>query len=133
MVDEATPTEPLHCAGTKRDGQPCEVRILVDGRHCLAHAPGMAERRAAGARRGGRNRSNAVRLRALAPPALVSVYARLEQALEDVLDGRLDPRTATAAAALARAMAMVLQVGELESRVRQLEQGGADARTGATG
>jgi len=49
------------------------------------------------------------------------VYDRLEKALEEVYIGRLESKQATAMAALARAMVAVLTSGELEERVRGLE------------
>ena len=61
------------------------------------------------------------------PSGLVGVYDRLEKALGEVHDGKIDPRQASAMAAIARAMVNVLTAGELAERVAQLEQrlGGA--------
>jgi hypothetical protein len=58
----------------------------------------------------------------------VSVYDRLETALQQVNDGELDPRIAGAMASLSRAMVAVLTAGELEERVRALEEGAAAAQ-----
>ena len=111
------------CTAVRKDGQPCSVRVLVDGSHCFAHAPDRQQARAEARRRGGQNRSAAVRLRGLVPPRLVPVFDRLEAALAETHAGDLDPKTATAMAALARAMVAVLQAGELEERLRKLEEG----------
>ena len=124
MTDEQRP----QCDGIRKDGQRCTMRVLVDGRHCMAHAPSLAAKRAEAQRRGGRNRSNAVRLRGLVPPRLSPVFDQLEGALGDVLAGTLPPQQATAAAAVARAMVAVLTSGELEERVRQLEGGSERGR-----
>jgi hypothetical protein len=113
------------CAGIRRDGQRCTSRVLCDGTHCYVHSPSRDAERAEARRRGGRNRANTARLRALVPPRLLPVYDRLETALTEVHEGTLDPRVATALASLARAMVMVLTAGELESRVRALEEGAA--------
>ena len=96
--------------------------MLADSRYCFAHAPELAARRAEARRRGGQRRSNAVRLRGLVPPRLIPTFDQLETALADVLAGALDPKQATAAAAVARAMVAVLQAGELEERLRKLEE-----------
>ncbi len=45
----------------------------------------------------------------------------------EVHDGTLDPKVASAMAALSRAMVSVLAAGELEERVRQLEQAAEQA------
>ena len=118
---------PQQCAATRKDGQPCTMRVLVGSQHCMSHAPELADKRTQAQRRGGRNRANAARLRALAPPRLVVTFDRLEQALVAVLKGDLEPQQATAAAAVARAMVAVLTSGELEERLRRLE---SDAERG---
>jgi hypothetical protein len=56
------------------------------------------------------------------------IYDKLEQALQQVHDGELDPRQAQAMATLARALATILQMGELEARVRELEAGASRSR-----
>ena len=111
------------CSALRRDGQPCRSWVVGDASLCFSHAPGRQAERDQARSRGGRNRSSTARLRGLVPPRLLSVFDKLEAALDDVLADRLDPKNATAAASLARAMTAVLQVGELEERVRQLEQG----------
>ena len=58
----------------------------------------------------------------LAPVALRPVFARLRDALGEVHQGELDPRVATAMASLAGAMVRVLTAGQLEERVRALEE-----------
>ena len=117
-MSEATPRT---CTATRKDGQPCATRVVGDGSLCFAHDPALTTKRAAVRRRGGENRSTAKRLSKLLPARLAPVFAVLERALSDVIDGSLDPKRATAAAALARAMAAILAAGELEERVRQLE------------
>jgi hypothetical protein len=50
------------------------------------------------------------------------VAERLERALNEVHDGELDPRAATAMASLAGALVRVITAGELEERLRRLEE-----------
>jgi len=56
------------------------------------------------------------------PPRLVPIYELLESALGEVHEGSLKAGQAIAMATLARALVAVLQAGEMEERVRQLEQ-----------
>jgi hypothetical protein len=56
------------------------------------------------------------------PPRLVPVFDALEVALAEVHAGTLDPKQAMAMAAIARAMVSVLTAGEIEQRVRDIEQ-----------
>jgi len=94
--------------------------------HCFAHAPALAERRTAARRRGGANSAKVVRLRSLMPPRLIPVFDRLETALQETHDGALDPRAAQAMASIARALVAVLTAGELEERLRKLEERGGE-------
>lgn len=116
----SNPNQP-RCAGQRKDGTTCRAAALPGSRFCFAHDPARAAQRAAARAKGGRNRAQIVRLRGLVPPRLIAVFDALEAALTEVHDGALDPRAAGAMASLAKAMVSVLQAGELEERVRQLE------------
>jgi hypothetical protein len=88
----------------------------------MAHSPTLREKAQSARRAGGYNSARAARLGKLVPPRLMSVYDRLEEALRQVHQGELEPRIAQAMAALAGALVKVLTSGELESRVRALEE-----------
>jgi hypothetical protein len=120
-VAEPSRSNPNQCAGIRADGQPCTSTAVGASGYCFAHDPDRAAERDDARRRGGENRSNSARLRGLVPPRLLATFDALEDAMAEVHDGRLDPRQANAMASLARAMVAVLQAGELEERVRQLE------------
>lgn len=120
-MSEVTPTKPNQCAATRKDGQPCRAQVLESG-YCFAHDPARKEQRDAARSAGGHNRANIVRLRGLVPPRLTSVYDSLEAALGEVHSGDLEPGRAQAMASLARAMVHVLTAGEMEERMRKLEE-----------
>ena len=122
MVAESS--RPL-CTATRIDGKSCRATPTRDGL-CMAHSPGLAEKRRAAYAKGGRNRARHIRLAKLVPPRLVPVYERLEAALAEVHEGDLDARRAQAMAALAGAMVRVLTAGELEGRLRRIEATVAD-------
>jgi hypothetical protein len=109
------------CRGTRRDGQPCTAPTVSASGYCWAHDPSRVAERHAARQRGGYNSAHLARVHKLMPRQLTTVYDRLDRALVGVEAGRLDPRAASAMAALARAMVSVLQAGELEERVRELE------------
>ena len=117
MVRKATL---LPCPATRRDGQPCRA-IANSGGFCMAHDPALAEKRREAARLGGKGKARVARLGKLVPPRLMAVYDTLELALGQVYRGEIDARVATAMASLAGAMVRVLTSGELEQRVRLLE------------
>jgi hypothetical protein len=108
-------------AQSKATGQRCKGKALPESMFCFSHDPRLSERRAEGSFRGEKNRAHVVRAGRLVPPRLLSVYDQLELALTDVRSGKLDPRVAGAMAALARAMVSVVQAGESEQRLRDLE------------
>ena len=110
------------CAGTRRDGQPCQMTALRDDDYCYTHSPRRAEQRAASNRRGGERRSNAARTAKLIVSSdLQPVFARLTSAMDDLIAGRLEPAQATAAAQLARAMCLIFETVELGARLAALE------------
>ena len=111
-----------HCQGTRSDGQPCGSPIVSDSGFCFSHDPEKAEDATKARRRGGHASSAISRTRRLAPAALRDVYSTLERALSEVHSGELSPARASAMASLARAMAHILTVGEMEERVRSIEQ-----------
>ena len=109
------------CPATRRDGQPCRGIANKSG-FCMAHDPTLTEKRREAARLGGKGKARIARLGKLVPPRLIAVYDHLEEALGQVHKGELEPRIAQAMAALAGAMVRVLTSGELEERVRRLEE-----------
>ena len=116
------------CRATKRDGSRCTSVMVNANGFCYAHDPVYADERKETQAKGGRHKARLVQLRHLSPPRLLMIYDKLEQALQQVHDGELDPRQAQAMATLARALATILQMGELEARVRELEAGASRSR-----
>lgn len=62
------------------------------------------------------------RLKNMVPPRLLPIFDALEAAMREVHAGEILPAQATAMANLARALVLVLQSGELEERLRRLEE-----------
>lgn len=113
-------TERKRCKSLTRNGEPCRSYALEDG-YCFSHSPTLEKKRSEARAKGGKNSARTTRLKKLVPPRLIPVYDRLEQALEEVHLGTLESKKATAMAALARAMIAVLTSGELEERLRRIE------------
>ncbi len=111
----------LLCRATRKDGSPCRAVATRSGL-CLAHDPDLEAKRHQARRQGGYNKARAARLGNLVPPRLQTVYNSLEKALGEVHEGEIDSRVATAMASVAGAMVRVLTSGELEERVRNLEE-----------
>ena len=116
-----TVTEQLRCKAKIKNGKPCQGRVRDSG-YCFSHDPSLEEQRRTGRVKGGENSSRGARLEKLMPRRLCPVFELLEKAIEDLYEGRLDPRQATAMAALAGAMVKVLQAGELEEMVRKVQE-----------
>lgn len=116
-----TGPEQQRCKAKNKNGQPCRGRARESG-YCVGHDPSLDEQRCTGRVKGGENSSRVARLEKLMPRRLCPVFELLEKAIEDVYEGRLDPRQATAMAALAGAMVKVLQAGELEEMVRKVQE-----------
>lgn len=114
----------LVCGATRVDGTPCRSRPVSGEERCIGHRATANDAR----RAGGRATTRAARADRLLPARLRPIATRLERAMEEVHNGKLDPRVATALASLASALVRVSAAGELEERMRGLE-----ARLGGTG
>jgi len=114
-----TPSVTQRCTSNRRDGAPCTARAGASG-YCIGHDPGAQEAR----RKGGHATSRAERAGKLLPARLQPVVSLLEDALGEVHRGELDPRAASAMASLAGALLRTITAGELEERLRALEDRG---------
>jgi hypothetical protein len=115
---------PVRCLGTTKDGKPCGAKPLPGSELCPWHDPAWAERRQEWSKRGGKGKSNEARARKRLSGELRDmgdVKARLMSALAKVEAGELESGPANAMANLARAIATIVQVGELEDRIQELE------------
>ena len=112
---------PDRCQAVKKNGQPCSARAVRNG-YCFGHVPDLEATRREARRRGGFATSKSARASKLLPARLRPVAELLEKALEEVHEGQLDPRVGTAMASLAGALVKVFQTGEMEERLRKLEQ-----------
>ena len=113
-----TPSIAQHCVSTGRDGAPCTAQAGTFG-VLHRHAPGAQESR----RKGGHATSGTERAGELLPARLQPVVSILEGALGEVHRGELDPRE-SAMASLAGALVRAMTAGELEERLRVLEDRG---------
>ena len=115
-------TDHKPCTATTKQGKPCKGQALPGDPYCFIHSPAMADARKAACKKGGINSAKRHRLANLIPPRLMAVYDALEEALTQVHEGELESKQATAMASVATAMVRVLTSGELEERVRKLEE-----------
>ncbi len=120
-----TPSIAQHCVSTRRDGAPCTAQAGTSG-YCIGHDPGAVEAR----RKGGHATSRAERAGKLLPARVQPMVSLLEDALGEVHRGELDPRAASAMASLAGALVRAMTAGELEERLRALEDLGSRSPNG---
>jgi hypothetical protein len=115
------------CPATRKDGQPCQAHPTSDG-WCLAHSPGLKDKRERARVSGGRNKSRTVRGGKLLPDDLQVLDSVLAQALASVFRGTLAPAQGSSIAALASARVRLREIalrmaeqGELKERIQKLE------------
>lgn len=113
--------ESRYCESLKADGTSCRSLALPSGSYCWAHDPEMAAERRRARAQGGANSARSRRLSKLMPERLRPVWDLLEKALTETHAGTLEPRVASAMASLASAMCKVVQLGEMETRLRDVE------------
>ncbi len=114
------------CSATRDDGEPCNARPLRDGSLCFMHSPDHVEEAADARRLGGQRRrrerviSDVYDFEGL---ATVSQIRRLvEVAAVDALGLENSVARARTLGALAQTATKLLEAGELENRLRLLEQ-----------
>jgi hypothetical protein len=120
-MTEAIITEHKRCESLTKMGQQCRALATNGSNYCFTHNPDLANKRNAAHKKGGTNSSKAKRLEKLVPPRLLPVLGLLQRSLLETYNGQLKPNQATAIAALARALVSVFESGEMEERLRTLE------------
>jgi hypothetical protein len=110
-------TQPATCQGIRKDGRPCDLRIVADSGYCWAHNPAYAEAR----RRGGQNKARTRRAEKLVPSTLRPVLTTLLDVLEETRRGDLDPKIAGAVASVAGAIVKVYSSATVEQQIVDLQ------------
>src|SRR5215212_5170986 len=119
------------CSGIRADGGRCKAQAIRDNEYCIAHHPDYADarrrRNSKGGKRGGRGRPQA---------ELANIKGRLDDLIEDVLEGRQDKGVAAVVSQLLntyiRAVSVELKAREqleLIERLEALEEGLQQARS----
>ena len=121
MENQENQTGLRHCQAVTADGRGCRSFAVNEKGWCYIHDPEKAAQRTEARSKGGKHSARASRIDKLMPPRLKPVYALLERSMAEVYKGNLKPATGTALAAIARACVAVLEAGELEERVRDME------------
>jgi hypothetical protein len=98
------------CAGTKRDGSPCNAVVTPGEKWCWNHNPAHAEARRRNASKAGKSKpSNRVK----------ELDAQLAKLYEDTLEGAVDRGVAAVLCQIVYGRARLL---ELERRIQEVEQ-----------
>lgn len=121
-ADEAAPVPPpdpepgITCMGIRSDGKICGSAAISERGFCYAHDPDRyMERREVH----DKTTRAADRVRRAAAENLNDVAARLERAVAEVHEGRLDPQQALAMASLAQALVETIELAKSEEAGRQ--------------
>ncbi len=122
-TEREPPQEERHCPAVRSDGRPCQSTILGPSGYCFSHDPELDQERREARRRGGLSTGRLTRLLRIPPAALAEVYERLEGAIVEVHEGRLDPARATAMASLVQALCATLELGDARRRLEDLAAG----------
>ncbi len=111
------------CAARRRDGQSCRAKAGASG-YCFGHDPELQSRHEAGRRAGGKGRATAARVRKLlsGDGDRGDVLRLLKASLAETYRGELDPKAAGALASLSNALVRLYETGELELRLKALEE-----------
>ena len=105
------------CTATKKNGQACSGRPILESDHCVAHHPEASTWRA----QGGRAKSNIERAHARFPEGLKPIVGGLIEAFEQTHTGALEPRAAQAMASVASSLIRVAEFALLSERLENIE------------
>ena len=118
-------TESNHCAQIKSDGSKCRTRPLKGSRLCFFHDPDRVEERLSAARKGG-ERGKIATLPGDTPDVQLAtaqdMVSLMAETISQVRRGQIDPRIATAVGYLANITLKAREHGELEDRLKTLEE-----------
>ena len=133
------------CKQAKADGKPCRAGARPGSRYCIFHDPELADMRAEARRAGGRRRCpRAVVLSDAEDLPLqnaADVTALLGKAINEVRQGKLDPKVANAIGFLAGVLLRALETSDIAEQLasfrKQIEgvhygDGGAENRDEST-
>lgn len=113
------------CAHRFADGSRCKARPLQGKDLCFWHDPGRAGDRVTAGRQGGsrgRHRTLSVDVPDFPVSDAASIVKLLSTTIIHTLKGEIDPRVANAVGYLAGVILRAREQGELEDRVKQLEE-----------
>lgn len=123
MSTEETKTS-KQCQANKQNGGKCEVTALSDSDFCFFHDPSKAAERKAAQSLGGKGN----RMKTLDPgiPDVKiqnggDMIALLSETINQVRKGTIDPRIGNTVGYLANIAMRVVELNELEARIRRLE------------
>jgi hypothetical protein len=114
------------CRSKTKSGKLCEAQALRGEKYCFAHDPGAAVKRARARKCGGLNRrrphSGDASQVIAKPRTIEDTLTILDYALAESLNGENGTARNRVLVSIAAAYVDTLSVGELESRLAQLEQ-----------
>jgi len=112
------------CAGTTRDGKPCDAAPMHGGNYCLFHNPKTRDLLAEAQKRGGRANGRKVLERAEELPLGngADVCAFLAKAANGVLNGEIDPKAGTSVGYICSVLMKAHETSSLERRFNALEK-----------
>jgi hypothetical protein len=119
-----TTATPPRCKLARADGTPCRANARPPSDFCIFHDPALAERRAEARRNGGRSRKAAVLADSKDLPVrnAADVTALLAATINEVRQGKLDPKIANAVGYLAGVLLRALEIGDLAEQLASLRK-----------
>lgn len=110
------------CKALRKDGKSCTVKAVQANGYCVMHDPARATQLAGIRAAGGRAKSNTIRTVKALPANMQDVAALLLRSLSAVEADEMKPGQAQAIAALAGAYVRVVDAGELQAGIRDLQE-----------
>lgn len=112
----------MRCEFIKPNGEQCRADAMNNSRFCFSHNPETKEAKKEAVKRGGLAKKNRLNLLPVKIKTIKDVISLLEDTVNRLRGGEVEPRLANAVGYLAGHMIKGLEKSDLEERLEKLEK-----------
>ncbi len=114
--------QPKQCSFIRANGSQCRAFAMTRSQFCFSHDPKMKEVKKEAVKRGGLARRNRLNLLPVKIKTMWDVIVLLEDTVNRLRSGEIEPRTANTIGFLSGHMIRSLEKSDLEKRLEELEK-----------
>lgn len=113
----------MQCQSIKNNKKKCNARAMHGSTFCFSHNPSEKDRKHEAVTKGGRSRKNIeLNLLPLKIDSIHDVKELLIETINEIRGGKMQPKVANSIAYLSISLIKILEVSEVEERIKRLEE-----------